>query len=412
MTSDFSLDRLLTEDMTLLVKEIMNARKRKEYLNRHKYKIYQGKDGRWFTRFPVKSGGSIQKAFRSKEEVEDAVANYYLLIEETPTVKEVFYRALTDRLEEGSISPSTKRRNEYDFIKYCADVAETRISDITPETIEDLLRSMKVKYDLDSKGYSHVLGVVRLIFKYARRKKLVDFLIEDIISGMDWGKNAFRKEERDDKREVFTDEEVMKLATYLKMNPNGKHLGLLLCFATGLRAGELVALRWEDITDDGIFVRRTERCYTDANGHYICEVINLPKTLAGKRLVPIPSQALWIIKALRELNPDGEWVFMVNGARTRTVYLRKAMAKACDAVGIPRRSPHKIRKTYASILLDNNLSVKVVTENMGHVDIQVTNDRYARRRKSNSERQKLMSDISEFDIVAAVAEEQRETVGT
>ena len=406
MTSELTLDRLLTEDMALLVREIMNARKKKECLEKHKYKIYQGRDGRWFTRFPNKSGGSIQRAFRSKDEAEDAVANFYLNIEETPTVAEVFNRAVADRLEEGSISPPTKRRLKYDFIKYCSDVSDTKISDVTAEDLEELMRSAKIKYDLDSKGYGHVLGVVRLIFKYARRKKLTDLVIEDVISGMDWGKNAFRKEERDDSAEVFTDEEVEKLSDYFKMNPNGKHLGLLLLFATGLRIGELSALRWEDIGESEIFVRRTETCYTDPTGHYISEVINLPKTLAGKRLVPIPTQALWIIKALRDLNPDGEWVFMVNGARTRTVYFRKAMSKACDAAGIPRRSPHKIRKTYASILLDNNLSVKVITENMGHTDISVTNERYARRRKSCQERQKLMSDITEFDVVAAVAEDK------
>lgn len=406
MTSDFTLDRLLSEDMTLLVKEIMNARKRKELLAGHRYKIYEGKDGRWYTRFPNASGGSIQRAFKTKGDVEDAVATFYLNIEETPTISDVFKEALALRFEEGSISPPTKRRNEYDFIKYFSEIADNRISDVTPELLEEYLRAVKIKHGLNLKAYSHVLSVARLTFKHARKKKFITFNIEDVISGMDWGKNAFRKEALDDSDEVFTDDEVEKLAEYFKMNPNGKHLGLLLVFATGLRVGELAALRWEDVSGDAIYIRRTERCYSDGTGHYICEVINLPKTPAGKRSVPIPSQAKWIIDELRRLNPDGEWVFMYKGARSRTVYFRKAMSKACDAVGIKRRSPHKIRKTYASILLDNNLSVKVVTENMGHTDIGVTNAHYARRRKSDRERADLMSSIPEFDVVAAVAEDK------
>ena len=127
MTSELTLDRLLTEDMALLVREIMNARKKKECLIKHKYKIYQGKDGRWFTRFPNKSGGSTQRAFRSKDEAEDAVVNFYLNIEETPTVEEVFKMVVADRLEEGSISPPTKRRLKYDFIKYCSDISGMKI---------------------------------------------------------------------------------------------------------------------------------------------------------------------------------------------------------------------------------------------------------------------------------------------
>ena len=55
---------------------------------------------------------------------------------------------------------------------------------------------------------------------------------------------------------------------------------------------------------------------------------------------------------------------------------------ACDAVGIPRRSPHKIRKTYASILLDNNVAPKLIIETMGHTDISTTNGSYARRKKT------------------------------
>ena len=91
---------------------------------------------------------------------------------------------------------------------------------------------------------------------------------------------------------------------------------------------------------------------------------------------------------------------MLNGARTRTIYFRKAMEKACDAVGIKRRSPHKIRKTYASILLDNNIGEKMVIENMGHTNIETTNNSYARRRKNSKQRLEVVSAIPEFDMMA------------
>lgn len=403
MTFDINLDMLETEDVSSLVEKIMNAKKKKEYLEAHKYKVYQGKDGRWFTRFPKKDGGSVQKAFRSKEDLESYIFKFYEAFADVPTLEDLFYEVTKKKEEEGSITGSTAARNAYDFKRFFDEFGSRRVDSITGLDVENFLRKQKVKHDLDTKGYAKLLGVTRSIFRYAKRKGLIFFRVDDVIDEMDWGKNAFRKEAIDQSDEVFDDYEVERLSSYLKANQNGKHLGLLLCFATGLRAGELAALKWEDVTDSGIYILRTERSWSDEFHKHHCEVVNLPKTVAGERIVPIPEQARWIIERLREFNPDGEWVFMVNGARTRTVYFRKAFAKACDAAGVKRKSIHKIRKTYASILLDNNVGTKAVIENMGHADIAVTNEKYARRRKSLNERAKVVSSIKEFDAVAAVA---------
>lgn len=381
-----------------LINEYIVKRRKSKYLDNHKYKLYQGRDGRWFTRFPVKPSGSIQKAFRSKEEAEAAIIGFYEELDETPKIKDVFYAVMDRKYKEGSISESTVTRNTYDFIRFYSDLGEKRIDDVDSYVIEEFIRDQKYLYHLDTKGYSHLLGVTRLIFKYAKKKGLVSFRIDDVISDMDWGKNAFRKE-REDSDEVFLDDEVRLLSEYFKSHPTGKHLGLLLCFVTGLRIGELAALKWEDILDDEIIVRRTETNWSDETGFH-CEVKNFTKTAAGKRKVPIPTQGLWIIEKLRELNPDGEYVFMLGGERSRTVYFRKAMEKACDAVGIKRRSPHKIRKTYASILLDNNVGEKMIIENMGHTDISTTNLSYARRRRSAKQKVDILSALPEFQAIA------------
>lgn len=384
-------------DVYRLISEYMMKRRKSKYLDNHKYKLYQGRDGRWFTRFPIKPSGSIQKAFKTKEEAERVIVAFYEELDETPRIKDVFYAVMDRKYKEGSISESTVTRNTYDFIRFYSDLGEKRIDDVDSYVIEEFIREQKYLHSLDTKGYSHLLGVTRLIFKYARKMGFITFRIDDVISDMDWGKNAFRKE-REDSDEVFLDDEVRLLSEYFKSHPTGKHMGLLLCFVTGLRIGELAALRWEDILDNEITVRRTETNWSDENGFH-CEVKNLTKTEAGKRRVPIPIQGEWIIDKLRELNPNGEYVFMLGGERSRTVYFRKAMEKACDAVGIKRRSPHKIRKTYASILLDNNVGEKMIIENMGHTDISTTNISYARRRKTAKQKIDILSSLPEFQVI-------------
>ncbi|MBQ6360409.1 MAG: tyrosine-type recombinase/integrase [Lachnospiraceae bacterium] len=160
---------------------------------------------------------------------------------------------------------------------------------------------------------------------------------------------------------------------------------------------------WSDVSEDEIFVHRTETTWVDENHHTHCEVRNLPKTKAGKRYVPIPAAGMWLVAELRKLNPDGDYVFMLDGSRTRAVYFRKALYKACDAVNIPRRSPHKIRKTYASILLDNGVPSKAIIENMGHTSINTTNGSYSRMRKSSKQRQDIVNNIPEFAPISKLS---------
>lgn len=392
---DFGM--LSLEDALSLVKIAMKKEEKRKALEAHKYKIYQGKDGRWYTRFPDASGGSKQRAFKTKDDLEEAVSTYYKETVVSETFRDIFKLALNERAEEGSISDPTVKRYEVDYERFYLEFGETRVSSLTTEMVEEFVRAKKIEFSLGLKAYSHLTSVLRLTLKYAKRKKLIDFRIEDVLSDMDWGKNAFRKEE--DGPEVFTDFEMERLVEHFKENQNGRTLGFLLLFATGLRIGELAALKWEDVDDLGIHVRRTERSWSDSDGHFHCEVVDFPKTKAGRRVVPIPASVAWIVEKLREINPDGEYVFMNKGSRTRTVYFRKALFKACDSVGIKRRSPHKIRKTYASILLDNGVASKTVKENMGHESIITTDSSYARRRKSAKQQASVVDAIPEFRVL-------------
>lgn len=72
--------------------------------------------------------------------------------------------------------------------------------------------------------------------------------------------------------------------------------------------------------------------------------------------------------------------------RIKTYSFRKRLYSICDKTGIARKSPHKIRKTYASILRDNQVSEKFITDLMGHTDIQCTNQFYAHNRKTNEKK--------------------------
>ncbi len=169
-----------------------------------------------------------------------------------------------------------------------------------------------------------------------------------------------------------------------------KNLGLLLIFATGIRIGELAALQWKDVDfkKKCINISATEVRY---DGEHTIK--DSPKSEAGIRTVYIPDNWMYVLQELRRLNAFGDYIFVESGEKIKTYQFRNRIYKVCDAVGIERKSPHKIRKTYASRLKRAGVDDEMITSLMGHVDIKVTEDHYLFDVNDEIEKQRILSRI-------------------
>lgn len=207
--------------------------------------------------------------------------------------------------------------------------------------------------------------------------------------------------------EVFDERETDLMVRYLMKNQDIWNLGILLMFVTGIRVGELVALTWDCFHEDAIYIRRTETRYRGESGLYEYAIKEFPKTQAGWRVVAIPQAFQWIREAIRKLHADNGSEFVMSredGSRLNTNCMRHRMRRVCDNVGIPRRSPHKIRKTYCSILFDSGVNQKLITDQMGHTDIMCSELHYHRNRKDLDTKIKTISAVSEFRQKLALVE--------
>ena len=168
-------------------------------------------------------------------------------------------------------------------------------------------------------------------------------------------------------------------------------------FITGMRVGELVALKHSDIHEDSIDIRRTETVYKDQDGVNHCEVKDFPKTAAGVRTIIVPSDYLWVLQKIRLINPFGEYIFVnKENQRMTTFCFRNRLYRVCKKLNIYKRSPHKIRKNYGSILLDNHVDNRFIMKQMGHTDIMCTEARYHRDRREHEEKLNIISNIPQF----------------
>ena len=369
-------------------------KKRSEILEKHPYSIWEGKNGFWYTRFRDKNGDLRLKKLKTKKAIEDFIIGSAELT--VPTIGDLFRSWISEKVLHEDILPTTQDRYEDDFNRYFDSLKDLKITKVNDRIIQDFVLDAIYKHRLSRKGFDNLRTVCYGIFKYARRKQECNIDIQRVFEELDIPKKAFREIDRPPQQEVFDNTESIILTDYLKNSDNPIELGLLFLFATGIRVGELAALKWSECTNESIYVCRTEVRIPIGNNQYSYEVRESPKTPAARRFVPIPDKYNWILDRMRGLNPAGEYVFMNASGRIRTFTFRKHLSMACDRVGIPRRSLHKIRKTYASILLDNGCSEKMVREIMGHTSIDVTKTFYARRRRTMDEERSILNRISEL----------------
>lgn len=378
------------------VQKSMEDMKREEVLKKHPYKIWHGKDDKWYTYMPDAQKGRTLKKRTTQKEIEDIVIQYWKTEAENPTIREVFKEWNDRRLELKKISNATHLRNTQIFNRHYKEFGDRRIKSIDADNIEEFLEQQIPQHDLTAKAFSNLKTVTRGLLKRAKKRKLITFNVEELFQELDVSETDFKKVIKEDYEEVFNETEMPIIIEYLKSNPDMLNLGILLMFVTGARVGEVVSLKHEDFERNSFKVRRTETRFLGKDNNYVCDVKEFPKSQAGVRTAIIPKDFSWLARAIQRQNPFGEYIFVKNGKRISAQAMRMRLNRICQKLGIHHKSPHKIRKTYGSILLDNHIDNKLIMEQMGHTDILCTEEHYHRNRRSVDQKSRILSSIPEF----------------
>lgn len=382
------------------VQEKMEMHKREELLKQHPYSITQGKDGKWRTYLPDKEKGRRQVKKTNEKAIIDAVVEYWEQELNNPTVEEIFIEWNNRRLELKQISPSTHNRNKQCFMRHYSEFGKRKIKSVKWEEFEAFLEEQIPLHSLTAKGFSGLKGITKGFLQYAKKHKLIDYNVVTLMNELDVSDSQFKKVIKEDCEEVYDEEEFPKMLKYLEEHLDLHNMGILLLFVTGLRIGELVALKHSDFEGNTIKIRRTETRYKK-DGKDVYEVKEFPKTKAGVRIAIVPEDYMWLVKKLQVQNPFGEYIFVnKKGERMTTNCIRRRLESVNRKTEVVQKSPHKIRKTYGSILLDNKIDNKLVTDLMGHTKISCTETHYHRNRRAIEAKSKIISSIPEFVTVA------------
>lgn len=144
--------------------------------------------------------------------------------------------------------------------------------------------------------------------------------------------------------------------------------------ATGLRRGELLGLKWEDIDLERGDLR-VKRQIARING----EVVEAPlKTKNAYRTLPLAADTIDVLEAQRKKAGDSPWVFPgPTGGPISPDSVLHMLHRVLKRAGLPRVRFHDLRHTFATLALQNGVDVKTVSGMLGHFSAGFTLDTYA-----------------------------------
>ncbi len=370
------------------IKQQIEMEENQKYISMHPYAVWQNQtDSKWYTH--IDNNGKRKLIKRTTREAMDTfLLELYKPLYEDPSLDKVAHSWLSDKLEHGDVSRQTKDRYENQYKRFfstnshASQIVNKKMKFITTEDLDNFLYPTLAEMKPTRKTFSDLCTILRGIFKYAKKRKYTDISISAYLSDMDTAKNNFTYRRKSPDEQYFSEEEEQLVLKHLFLVDDIRALGLVVAFDTGVRVGELATIKKSDIHGDCISISRTEIHYKDEDGRNVIDVQESTKTDAGTREVFLSPVGQRAVGRILELADCSEWLFSENGHRICASGFRRKLYRVCDALHIKCKSPHKIRKTYATKLMYAGVQEDVVKLLMGHTDIATTRRNYVVNRTS------------------------------
>ncbi len=278
-------------------------------------------------------------------------------------------------LSEAALLLKKSSFNKYEDILRCyilPEFGENELSEITNQRLISFTNGLlqnggAKKQGLTPATVAEILSAMNGIRIYAvKRDYTVTYSTECI---------SLKKEPKEIR--VFSLEEENILLRYLQENIDLPALGIMICLFTGIRLGELCALKWDDINipERKMSVSKTmQRLRADtASGNKTEVQIFEPKSSCSVRTIPLPD----ILMELLEKFYVPETFLLTGSSRflePRTMQNR--FKKIINSCGIPDANFHTTRHTFATRCIELGFDVKSLSEILGHASVAITMNRY------------------------------------
>lgn len=342
--------------------------------------VFQRKDGYWVVQIELGDGKRKQYYLKTQKEAVEKLRKAQRELEQgtlvtgpQQTVKQ-YLEYWLEEVHKPSLKISTYVKYRKLINSYIVPaLGHLKLEKLTPQLVKSFY-NQKAKDGLSAKTINSIHGVLHKALDNAVLWNLASRNVCDVVSPPRLVKP---------KKQSLTMEQAHRLLESVR----GHRLEMLLTLAltTGLRRGEMLALRWADVDLERrtVAIERTVD-YIPRYGY----VENEQKTAAGRRVVLLPFFVVDMLKQHRieqleaRLKVGSAWedrdlVFTdLSGGYFNPRYLEKLMRKVVAEAGVPHITLHGLRHSAATLLLSMSVPLKVIQEILGHSSYSITADIY------------------------------------
>lgn len=368
------------------VLEVIESMKKKKVLSIHPYAITSPKSekGRWQTFYKDDIVGRRKVSATTEKGLYDKL--YFHYFEENAVTLTTFYPEWLKKRKEEGVSDRTVHRNDNHWNKYYVgnEIVQKPLHKIKVEEIESFFHEAIKKYSLTTKELGNMKFVFCDMMKLAKKRGLIQ---ENPFQEVEVKTIACKPQKKqNDTSRVYLPEEKEKLFIMLNKELASKPnvtdaYAVFLLFKLGLRIGELVALKWDDIDvkNKEIHIHRMETLKECENGSMKSVVVEYTKKKSpyGDRFLPLDDYMLEMFQKVMDINKrcsykDDNFIFCDENGRTTIRAIDNLIRKLCNHAEIEVKSAHDIRRTVASEMFNNGVPVEIIRNYLGHSDIKTT----------------------------------------
>ncbi|GGM39511.1 site-specific integrase [Paraliobacillus quinghaiensis] len=375
------------------------------------YVAYAGKD-------PVtgKDKQKTKSGFLTKKDAQLAAAIFErkfhkgeLIQPNKITLSELFYDWLAHYSRD--VKESSVRARRIALKHILNEFGDMPIQKITKKTYQDKIDKLSNEFSTNYIESIHTSA--NLVFVYAYEMKLIKDAPTKGIKLPKKKDTVEELEKGDSLIENFLEKDELE-ELLLKAKTEGLE-GDLLAFTTlgytGLRIGEMIALKWSDIDFENGTLRVIKTYYNPTNNKIKFKLLT-PKTKGSIRTLsvdPILIELLKLHKSEQELTKkknspfyvDNDFIFSTNEGHPRTIkHISNRLQRLLKKTYINKHvTLHSFRHTHTSLLIEVDVHIKEIQERLGHSDIKTTMDIYAHmtknlKKEASNKFSNLMKDLS------------------
>jgi integrase len=348
--------------------------------------IYHRKDGRWEGRYAVPALPGEKTKYKS------VYGKTYASVRQKLHEVEQSLGALCDDDKKTSIAELSghwmqsirMKVKESTYARYChmlqahilPQLGDMAVEELGTEKVEYYLSDLLTHGRLDGNGglsgktVKDLLGLLKELMQFAQRNHIVFNCSMDDIS---------LKQEIKEK-EILNESDRMRLVSCMTKASEPIRTGIILCLYTGLRIGELCALRWKeiDLSNRVLYVKYTMQRIQDYSEDRKTKtklIRTSPKSKSSIRFIPLPNFLVDILKPL-QATPEA---YFLSGDEDRLIEPRnlqmqfKKYLKECEIRDV---SFHCLRHTFSTIGLRSGMDSKTLSELLGHSNVNITLNNY------------------------------------